>query len=208
MSIVTIRGQLGSGAPEIGRIVADRLKVDYVDREIIAEVAASINRSENEIIILEKPPSNLLERIGEALARRAIRRGVSSAYLPASAMPLDDKCYLNALISVIRELAQTQQIVIRGRGSQFILKDYQRALHVLVVAPLEMRVNRVMKDMKLDKKVAKQEIINSDSSRRQFTKRYFRARLEDPKLYDLVINTQNIDFKAAASIVVDAVHHK
>ena len=39
MSLVTIRGQLGSGAPEIGRKVAGKLHVDYVDREIIAQVA-------------------------------------------------------------------------------------------------------------------------------------------------------------------------
>lgn len=34
MPVVTIRGRLGSGVPEIGRQVADRLRVDYVDREI------------------------------------------------------------------------------------------------------------------------------------------------------------------------------
>ena len=35
MSVVTIRGRLGSGAPEIGKLVADKLHADYVDREII-----------------------------------------------------------------------------------------------------------------------------------------------------------------------------
>jgi hypothetical protein len=32
MSLVTIRGQLGSGAPEIGKEVAHKLHFDYVDR--------------------------------------------------------------------------------------------------------------------------------------------------------------------------------
>ena len=48
MSIVTIRGQLGSGAPEIGRKIAGRLHTDYVDREIIADVAARLQRDERE----------------------------------------------------------------------------------------------------------------------------------------------------------------
>jgi len=208
MPIVTIRGQMGSGAPEIGRLVADLLKVDYVDREIIAEVAAAINRSDNEIIAKERPSSSLLERIGEALARTAIRRGVASAYLSTSAMPLDDKRYLKALRAVIRELARTRRMVIRGRGSQFILKDYPRALHVLVVAPLKMRVSRVMTDLKLDEKEAKKEIVRSDSSRREFTRSYFHAELEDPTLYDLVINTKNLSFKASASIVANALRNK
>ena len=50
MSVVTIRGQLGSGAPEIGREVAERLHADYVDREIIAEVAARLHRQEQDVI--------------------------------------------------------------------------------------------------------------------------------------------------------------
>ncbi|MDD5703103.1 MAG: cytidylate kinase-like family protein [Dehalococcoidales bacterium] len=208
MPLVTIRGQMGSGAPEIGKLAAALLKVDYVDREIIAEVAAAINRSDIEIMAKERPSTNLLERIGEALAQSAIRRGVASAYLSTSAMPLDDKRYLKGLTSVIRELAKTQRIVIRGRGSQFILKDYPRALHVFVIAPLKMRVTRVMTDLKLDEKEAKKEIVNSDSSRREFTRSYFHAELEDPALYDLVINTKNLNFKAAASIIANALRNK
>jgi cytidylate kinase len=199
---------MGSGAPEIGKLAAALLKVDYVDREIIAEVAAAINRSDIEIMAKERPSTNLLERIGEALAQSAIRRGVASAYLSTSAMPLDDKRYLKGLTSVIRELAKTQRIVIRGRGSQFILKDYPRALHVFVIAPLKMRVTRVMTDLKLDEKEAKKEIVNSDSSRREFTRSYFHAELEDPVLYDLVINTKNLNFKAAASIIANALRNK
>jgi cytidylate kinase len=38
MPVITIRGQLGSGAPEIANRVAERLHIDYVDREIIADL--------------------------------------------------------------------------------------------------------------------------------------------------------------------------
>jgi shikimate kinase len=38
MPVITIRGKMGSGAPEIGRKIASILKIDYIDREIIAEV--------------------------------------------------------------------------------------------------------------------------------------------------------------------------
>ena len=69
MSVITIRGQLGSGAPEVGRQIADRLHADYVDREIIAEVAARLRRQEQEVIAKEMPPSSLLGRIAEALGR-------------------------------------------------------------------------------------------------------------------------------------------
>ena len=68
MSVVTIRGQLGSGAPEVGRHVADRLQADYVDREIIAEVASRLHRQGQEVIEKEIPPAGPLGRIAEAMA--------------------------------------------------------------------------------------------------------------------------------------------
>jgi cytidylate kinase len=203
MPIVTIRGQLGSGAPEVGRLVADRLHADYVDREIIAEVAARLHRQEQEVIAKEMPPSSLLGRIAEALEHSyAFGDGMAGAYLPMGQIPLDDSRYLQALESVVRELARGQSLVILGRGSHIILKDHPETLHVLVVAPLEVRIKRVMQDLGLDPEAAKLEIARFDSSLRQFIKRYFKTEMEDPVHYDLVINTGRLGFAAAASMVV------
>jgi cytidylate kinase len=209
MSIVTIRGQLGSGAPEIGKLVADKLHTDYVDREIIAQVAERLHWPEQEIVEKEMPPGTLLRRIAEAMGRGyALGTGSEGAYLPTWEIPLDDNRYIIGLESVIKELASSQSIVIRGRGSQFILRDHPGALHVLVVAPLEIRVKRVMESLKLEEESAKKEIERFDSSRREFTKRYFQAELEDPLYYDLVINTERVNFEDAASIIINAVHFK
>ncbi len=210
MPVITIRGQLGSGAPEIGRLVADKLHADYVDREIIARVAELLKERKEDVAEKEMPPGSLLGRIAEALGRGYAVGGGSSSeyegvYLPAWEIPLDDTRYLAGLESVIKELAGSQSIVIRGRGSQFILKDYPGAFHVLVVAPLGLRVKRVMDDMKVDEQAARKEIARSDSSRREFIKRYFKAELEDPVNYDLVINTEHLSFETAASVVVGAV---
>ena len=209
MSLVTIRGQLGSGASETGRQIADRLQANYVDREIIAEVAARLHREEREVIAKEMPPSSFLGRIAEALGTSyAFGDGMAGAYLPVGEIPLDNTRYLQALESVVRELVRSQPLVILGRGSQFILKGYPGILHVLAVAPIEVRVERVMRDLRLDQEAAKLKILRYDSSLREFFKRYFKAEPEDPVHYDLVINTGRFSFQAAASIVVDAVSFK
>lgn len=209
MSLVTIRGQLGSGASETGRQIADRLQANYVDREIIAEVAARLHREEREVIAKEMPPSSFLGRIAEALGiSYAFGDGMAGAYLPVGEIPLDNTRYLQALESVVRELVRSQPLVILGRGSQFILKGYPGILHVLAVAPIEVRVERVMRDLRLDQEAAKLKILRYDSSLREFFKRYFKAEPEDPVHYDLVINTGRFSFQAAASIVVDAVSFK
>jgi cytidylate kinase len=76
------------------------------------------------------------------------------------------------------------------------------------VAPLEVRMSRVMTDLKLDQESAKKEIARFDGSRRGFIRRYFQAELEDPVFYDLTINTCKLDFMAAAAIVIDALSFK
>jgi cytidylate kinase len=206
MDVVTIRGQLGSGASEVGRQIADKLHADYVDRELIAEVATRLKCEEQEVIAKEMPPTSLLGRIAGALQHNyAFGDGLTGAYLPISEMPLADTRYLQALESVVRELARrSQSLVIRGRGSQFILKDYPGTFHVLIVAPLEVRVKRLMEDRKFDQETAKLEIARFDNSRREFIKKYFHAELEDPVYYDVVISTEHLSLEAAASIVVNA----
>ena len=209
MPIVTIRGQLGSGAAEIGKKVAELLYADYVDREIIAEVAARLQRNEQDVIAKEMPPSSLLGRIAEALDRGIpFGAGVEGAYLPAWEIPLDDRRYLQALESVVRELARGQSLVILGRGSQFILKGYSNSLHVFTVAPLKVRVKRIMEEGKSSQEAAEREISRFDSASREFIKRYFQAGWEDPIQYDLVLNTENLRFQAAASIIVQAISLK
>ncbi len=209
MSVVTIRGQSGSGAPEVGRHVADRLQADYVDREIIAEVASRLHRQGQEVIEKEMPPTGLLGRIAEAMDLSFFYGDPAGGiYLPVGQIPLNDVRYLQALKSVVRKLAQTQPLVILGRGSQFILRDYPGVFRVLVVAPLEVQVKRVMEEGKLDQETAKIEITRYDNSLRKFCTRYFKAEPEDPVYYDLVTNTERFSFQGAASIVIDTLSFK
>ena len=155
------------------------------------------------------PPGTLGGRIAEALAHTyPIGDGFGGAYLPTWEIPLDNTLYLVGLESVIKELAQKQAIVIRGRGSQFILKDFPGALHVLVVAPLLLRVKRIMESSKVEESEARKMVQLFDSSRRVFTKRFFHATLEDPINYDLVINTEHLTFENATNIITTALPSK
>jgi len=209
MAVITIRGKLGSGAPEIGKLVANSLQVDYIDREIIAEVAARLNLQEQEVLAKEMPPTRLHERIAEALARGyAIGDGIQGAYLPVWQIPFDDSRYVEALSSFIRELARTG-CVIYGRGSQFILKNEPGAIHISVVAPYYIRLRRVMDTMHLpNEECARKEINRSDSSGREFARRFFGTDPEDPEHYHLVINTGRLSYESAASIILEAVRQQ
>ncbi|MDD5700946.1 MAG: cytidylate kinase-like family protein [Dehalococcoidales bacterium] len=204
MPVITIRGKLGSGAPEIGKLIAEKLGIDYIDREIIAQVATMLSLEEHEIIAKETPPYTLRGRIGEALQRGyAAGVGIQGAYLPVWQIPLDDNRYIEALGSFIKELAQGHSAVIFGRGSQFILRNHPQTTHVSVTAPFNTRLKRIMEAKKLNEDAAKKEICHSDNMSREFNKRYFGADPEAPANYDLVINTERISYETAAAIVLE-----
>jgi cytidylate kinase len=124
--------------------------------------------------------------------------------LPTWEKPVNDARYISGLQSVIKDLAKSSSIVIRGRGSQFILKDYPGTLRVLIVAPLALRVKRVAESSKSDERNAKKEIENYDSSRREFIKRYFHEALENPLDFDMVINTELVTYEDASVLIASA----
>ena len=174
---------------------------------MIVGVAERLRRPSTSIAEKEMPPSTLLGRLSEAMAQTAylgdsIYAGI---YSPLWEIPLDDTNYLSGLEYVIKELAGSQSIVIRGRGSQFLLKDFPGAFHVLIVAPIEIRVKRIMESLKLNEEDARNEIARFDDGSREFVKRYFRANIADLINYDIVINTNHFSIVGAASIIVDAV---
>ena len=217
MPVITIRGQEASGAPEIGTMVAKELQIDYVDSKIIADVATRLNRNKIEVLKKETPPRTIFGRVARALAMGggALSEDYGSSdgevfYMPTEIypweIPIDDMLYLKTLRAVIIELAKSQAIVIRGRGSQFILKDFPGAFHVLVVAPLDLRVKRVMERMKLDEEKAKNEIKRSDSNHQEFLRRYFHAEPENPLDYHIVLNSELMSIQEAASVIVNAVN--
>jgi cytidylate kinase len=212
MAIVTIRGQLGSGAPALGMLIADDLGYDYVDREIIADVATTLSRHRIDIEEKEMPAPGLLGRIAEALQHSyspiAMADGRGIPILPPVELPLDDGDYLDGLVAVIKNLASKGNIVLCGRGSQFILMDRQDAFHVLVIAPLEQRIQRVVKGSHVSEELAKKKIADYDARRREFIKRYFGNDLEDPMNYDIVLNTDRLTFEAAANAVVHILRSK
>jgi cytidylate kinase len=207
MPVITIRGQFGCWANEIGELIAKKLKFDYVDREIIAGVAERLRQPQKSISEKEMPPTKLMGRIAEALTKIYYmdENFYSEVYSYLWEIPLDDKKYLSGLEHVIKDLAGSQSIVILGRGSQFILKDFPGAFHALIVAPIEARVRNVMEKLSLNEQDARNEIARFDDGSRGFVKRYFKANISDPIHYDIVLNTNHLSIETAVSIITDAV---
>jgi len=111
--------------------------------------------------------------------------------------------YLQHLTNVVGTIGAHGHAIIVGRGASFILPT-EVCLRVLVVAPLQTRVNNVAKAYGVPESEAKRRVLRTESDRRAFIRKYFNSDMTDPLNYDLVINTKNFDLDAAAKIVTES----
>jgi cytidylate kinase len=109
---------------------------------------------------------------------------------------------------IITELASSGRIVILGRGSQMILADLPRALHVLCVAPKELRCQRFAEREGIEADEAKRRVGEGDRGREAFYKKFWKVDVQDPCLYDMTVDTSHFDLDQAAELIATAVRVK
>jgi cytidylate kinase len=132
----------------------------------------------------------------------------SYADMAAEEPQLSDSLYLKTMTGIIRELAARGDVVILGRGSQMLLADMPRALHVLCVAPRKLRANRLAERDELGMEEAMRRTAESDRARCAFYKKFWHVEVEDPKLYDLTIDTARLSYDIATQVIVAAARAK
>jgi cytidylate kinase len=227
MPVITFSGDMGSGAREIAQLVASRLKLDFVDREILARTAQSLGVSVAAVEQRDERTATLGERLASMLSnfleRSAMAGGepalgpenlavlLSRTYSQAiSERPdgppeLDERRYVCTITGVIEALADGGNVVLVGRGSPVILRNRPGSLHVLTVAPFETRVRRIALREKTTAEDARRLVQESDHGRAAFHRKFFKVTADDPSLFDLVIGTERLSYDAAADLAVTAV---
>ncbi|MFH1142006.1 MAG: cytidylate kinase-like family protein [Chloroflexota bacterium] len=228
MTVITINGQVGSGGPEIGAGVAQRLHLDYVDRLILAEAAKRLSATVEAVAEREQRPLTRNERIAQFLQTIVERSAVSGAvgdpyfgggigvvlgqeYQDAVKEPitradqLRDAQFIEATRAVIQELARSGNAVIIGRASNLILKGYPDAFHVGLVSTVESRVKVVAEREGVSLQDAGRRMNEAERARVAFFRKFFRASADDPANFHMMLNTHALDSERAASIIVQAV---
>jgi cytidylate kinase len=125
-----------------------------------------------------------------------------AAALPADApQELSDSRYIETFTTIIEDLADRGDILVVGRGSQVILRERRDALHVCCTAPLEFRVRAIAVRDGASEDEAARTVQESDKNRAAFHRKYFKANVDDPCLYDLVIGTARFSQEEVAELI-------
>lgn len=187
--VVTVSMEPGSGGSLVAQKVAEHLGFDYFHRDIIQGIAKSAKIRASVIDTLEK------ERLS------GIEDFIASLYKNQYLYP---GIYMQHLLKVINAIADHGQAVIVGRGANFILPPEKR-FSVRVIAPLQIRIQNVVRAYGVKEEEARQRVIRREARRAAFVRKSYDADITDPENYDLTLNTCKMPIESAAKAVIAAV---
>lgn len=205
MSAVTISRTYGSGGGEIAARLARKLGWQLVDHEIVAQVARRLEISEAEAEAGDERGEGLIEKILNSL-----RVAYPSEFVMPAPVPVQDSAelYREALRAVVEGAVQTRHVVVVGRGAQVLLAGRRDILNTRIVAPLEERVRYVAVREGLNGAAARDRIQLKDRDRVHYLQSQFHHDVNDPLLYDLVVNTAVLDLNHVVDLIILALSDK
>jgi len=197
--IITLSRQFGAGGAEVAKRVADRLQWRVADNEFVERVAARAGLTPDEVAVREERVPNFLERLAWALASASAELAVPTG---ATMEGLSEPLMVRVTESVVAEIAREGRVVLVGRGAAAILGERERTLHVQVVAPVGIRVERIAGRLGVPLDEAKKLVHESDGRRSKYHKEYYGRDSADPVNYHMVLNTGALGFEGAAAAIV------
>jgi len=184
--VITVTREYGAGGGELAGRLAASLGWELLDRELLHQAAE-----------IEHVPDAEIDKIDERAA------GMFQRFRPGSVQHR----YFGAIGQRMHELALQGEAVLVGRGGSRILRNDPRALHVQLVAPMGVRVRRVMEYRWVSEAVANRLIAQSDTRRRSFYQGCFQADWCSPLEYHITVNSGRLGPAAVDLVATAAIRH-
>jgi cytidylate kinase len=184
-SILTISHQYGSGGSRIARDLGQRLQWAVWEKEIVRKIATQYKVSEEYVEAKDERVDSFIERMVGLFGMG----GFESAYEVPPPLWLTDAQLARMTRSIVEDVAKEGRAIIVGRAGNLILADHPRTLHVFILAPLPVRIGRVMETEGLTHAAAEQRVAGMDKLRADYVRTFYHADWRDPGHYHLVIDS-------------------
>ena len=122
----------------------------------------------------------------------------------ATAPKIDDQVFIDATTTVVKDLYQKGNVVIIGRGANYILADTPGVIHIGLLANIDHRVDVVMQREHFDREEAQSHVEEVDRARIAFVRKFFKVVPDDPTHYHMVLNMDKMEAQTAAAVIVHA----
>jgi cytidylate kinase len=178
MAIITVSRELAALGDETARELAKATGYRFVDKHSLEERIVSYG-------------------IGAEKLKKYDERKPS--FIASLSPDRDD--YLHYLKTAMFTEAMEGSCVFIGRGAGAVFKNMPGHISVFLVAPLEIRIERVKSYFRCDDRRARQIIGQSDQDRAGFHSYFFDVDWKDPGNYYLSLNTGNFSPSVCAGII-------
>jgi cytidylate kinase len=186
--VITVCMEPGSWGSVVAEKVAAHLGFDYFHRDLLEVMSITAKVDAKILERLEKERLSGMEDV--------VSQMINDRYLYPG-------LYMEYLKKVVQTISRRGHAVVVGRGANFILPAEER-LSVMVVAPRELRVQRVAEHFQTLPEDAEKRIENRQKKRASFVRKNFNQDIADPVHYDLTINTGTMSLERAAQMICEA----
>jgi cytidylate kinase len=196
--VITINREVGSGGRTVGRLLAERLKVKYYDKALVAGLTEKFGLS--------------IEEIERIKARKKTWWNEFNTYytvlINSAQAPMEDEVKLTTASmfetekAILQELAREESCVVAGRSGFLVFRDWPNSLHIFVQASMQHRVDRLIMKRGISEKQALEVIKEMDESRETYIQKYDDTSRYDTRNYQLVLSMDNMTPEAAVEVIM------
>lgn len=179
ISIFTISRQYGSGGSMFAKVLAKKTGFSLVWREIINQAALEIGAPDVALAMIDE-----FELLGLS--------------------PDEKTCsaYCEAVEKIILAYAAEGKCILVGRASHHILAGFRNVLRIRVIASEATRIENICQSKNVSATAAAAQMEQSDRYRSAYLEKFYHADWNDPKNFDLIINSDKINLEQAADWLV------
>lgn len=195
--VITIGRELGSGGKHIGEIMAQQLGIPVYDRRLIT-MAAQESGLAPEVI------AKADEKSGKGYMSQLIRALSSpySTFMNIYNNSISNENLFKLQADVIRQKAETENCIIVGRCSDYVLRDHPRHINIFVRADYADRLKFVQERYDITREQAKELIERTDSIRSDYHNLYSETNWGDSRSYDICVNSSLLGLDGTAEVLL------
>ena len=105
----------------------------------------------------------------------------------------------------ILHLAELGHVILIGRGANIVTRRLPDVLHVRLVGALPARSKRLAETTGISPREAVRQIEQEDLARERYVQQFFGKQIEDPLLYHLVLNTDQLSSEEIVRLITQTV---
>jgi cytidylate kinase len=187
MRIITISREFGSGGRELGKRLADALRIPCYDQQIIELVAQK-----------EKLDKTYVANRSESAMRAFYPTTIARGFYRTNYMMMQNVQIMSAEREIIKKLAEEGDCVIVGRAADVILAEH-KPFRLFVCADEKAKLARCIERAEAGEKLGEKDILRKcndiDKRRASYRKMFTEQKWGEASAYDLCVNTTGKEIK-------------